>query len=72
MTMQEAFARNLSVCLAERNLSAYKIASESGISHTTIYSYTKSNNRIPNLYSAYKIAKALGVTVDRLLEGCDE
>lgn len=72
MTMQEAFARNLSVCLAERNLSAYQLELESGISQYTIYSYTKSNNRIPNLYSAYKIAKALGVTVDRLLEGCDE
>ncbi len=72
MTVQEAFARNLSMCLAERHLSAYQLEAESGITQTTIYSYTNSNNRTPNLHSAYKIAKALGVTIDSLLEGCDE
>ena len=71
MTVEEAVAKNLRRCLAEREMTMTTLSKLCGIRRETIFSYANAIHGI-RLNRIYFIAKALGVTVNDLLEGCDE
>lgn len=61
----EDFGRRLRVLMADRAMNVSQLASMVGISRQMVYSYLN-NGAIPNLDTAVKIARALGVSVDDL------
>ncbi len=61
----EDFGRRLRVLMADRAMNVSQLASMVGISRQMVYSYLN-NGAIPNLDTAVKIARVLGVSVDDL------
>lgn len=56
----------------EMNLADIKtkeLSAKTHISESTISSYLKTKGALPNIESAYKIAQALGISLDRLVTG---
>ena len=54
-----------------QGMSAKNLASYTGISKRTIDNYLKSDPQEPGVYNAQKIAKALKVSVEYLVTGCE-
>lgn len=71
MTIEEAIAKNIKKRLKEKNLTQKDLHNLSGVSCTCINGYMKMRV-CARLSRVYFIAKALGCTVNDLLEGCDE
>lgn len=55
--------------LEETNMSVYKLSKETGIFQQTLYSLVNGNTSCPRLDHAVKIAKALGIDLNKLKEG---
>lgn len=68
MEMLENFAANVKRLLEDRNMSRQELAKKSEVSYAHINMILK-GDRNPTLYTAIKIAHALGVTLSELLEG---
>ena len=62
---------NLKEYMDKSGLSIHEIAKKSDLTAPAICRY-KSENRTPNLYNAYKIARTLGITLDELCKNVDE
>ena len=73
MMLQDAFAENARRFIQEKGYSdkLYVVAKRGGISKNTIYNILNRNHGV-SLAVAYGLAKALGVTLNDLVEGCDE
>ena len=65
------FGRNISVELIRREMTQKQLANQIGIHPESLSRYC-TGKREPRISWVYKIAKALGCTIDSLLEGCDE
>lgn len=63
---------NFSSCLFKRMYESHMTQSAlsdiSGIPRPTIYRYINDEGRMPNIEYAYKIARALGMTLDELVK----
>lgn len=55
--------------LEETNMSVYKLSKETGIFQQTLYSLVNGNTSCPRLDHAVKIAKVLGIDLNKLKEG---
>lgn len=64
---QDAFGHRLRVLLADRGMSQVELAERAGVTRQTIYSYLYQGTS-PGLSTAVSIARALGVSVDDLVE----
>lgn len=62
------FRENLRSELDFQNLQTKELAERTGINKRTIDSYLAKNGNEPTVGNAYKIARALHVTVERLVE----
>jgi transcriptional regulator with XRE-family HTH domain len=67
------FAQKISTLLKEKGWSVSDLAQASGLTFPTVRSYTAKgkNARIPNLANAFKLADALGVSVEAFKE-CED
>lgn len=63
------FKETLKDELAYKNLQSKELSARTGISLHTINHYLAQNGNAPSAENAYKIAKALGVSVEYLLTG---
>lgn len=63
----KTFGRNMRIRRAALGISQTKLAEKSGISDTTLCQY-ELGNHTPNLASAIKIANALEISLDALLD----
>lgn len=63
---------NFSDCLFKRmyecHMTQSALSDISGIPRPTIYRYLNDEKRMPNIEYAYKIARALGMTLDELVK----
>lgn len=62
------FWKNVKLQIKEKNTKQQAIAEQTGISLSTLRGWV-SLDRLPDVVSAYKIAQALGVTVEYLVTG---
>lgn len=62
-----SIGRNLTIALYDKGLSARELALKIGVSEAMI-SKIKSNERNPSIGVAKKIAKELGITIDKLIK----
>lgn len=63
------FKENLREELRFQDIKVTELSEKTGISVNTLRNYLNGHNALPNIYSAVKIARALGTTVEAL---CDE
>ncbi len=70
MTVEEAFSKNMYRHMKRKGWTFVRLAKESGVTSGHLRSI-KNNRRAPRLDTAYLISKALGVTVNDLIRGCD-
>ncbi|MBO7714657.1 MAG: helix-turn-helix transcriptional regulator [Methanobrevibacter sp.] len=63
-----ALAENIKAKRIEKGLTQGELSSIVGVSRKQICTY-EAGERIPNLYNALRIAKALGTTVEKLAYG---
>lgn len=63
------FGENLKILSVKRKLPLNVVAKKAGISYNTILSYVNERRSLPNVETGYKIAKALGVSVEYLVTG---
>lgn len=68
---REWFARWLRKLMRNRYMSANELSRKSGVSVSNICSYVNAN-LLPSLYTARKICKALGVSLEVLANGAEE
>ena len=71
MTIEQAIAKNVTERLKAQGLTQKDLHKLSGVSCTCINGYLKMRTGA-RLSRIYFIAKALGCTVNDLLEGCEE
>lgn len=71
MIVEEAIAKNLKRLLAENNMTQKKLSELSGVTIETIRGYLYCRYA-PTAIKLYHIAKAFGVPISDLFEGCDE
>ena len=64
---QDAFGHRLRVLLADRGMSQVELAERSGVSRQAVNNYMTRGNS-PSLSTAVDIARALGVSVDDLVD----
>lgn len=64
-----SFKENLKEAMYCKNLTTIQLAAITGINSGTISSYLKTKNSMPPVDKALKLAKALDVTVDFLVNG---
>jgi transcriptional regulator with XRE-family HTH domain len=62
-----ALAENIKAKRTEKNISMEELSGIVGVSKMTISRY-ESGKKIPELYNAIRLAKALGTTVEELAE----
>ena len=65
------FGENLKIECFYRGINLKKLSVMTGVSYTTLLSYTKKNGVLPRVDIAYKISKVLGVSIEFLLTGND-
>lgn len=65
------FKENLKAELKYQDIQIKELAQKTGISRNTIANYLTINGNLPNIESAVKIARALGVSVEFLVTGQD-
>lgn len=67
-TPKEKFALNLKIQMQKKNVSAYKIRKDTGITHSYIYDLCDpENKKMPSMNMMEKIAKYLEIEVEELL-----
>ncbi len=66
------FKENLKEAMYCKNLTTIQLAAMTGINSGTISSYLKTKNSMPPVDKALKLAKALDVSVDFLVNGFEE
>lgn len=66
-----SFKENLKEAMYCKNLTTVQLAALTGINSGTISSYLKTKNSMPPVDKAIKLAKALDVSVDFLVNGFD-
>ena len=71
MTYEEKIGGNIREVRLQKRYSQEKLAGLCGISNTTLSAYENSK-KIPNLTTVAKIAKALGVNIERLYYGDED
>ena len=64
---QDAFGHRLRVLLADRGMSQVELAEQAGVSRQAVNNYMTRGNS-PSLSTAVDIARALGVSVDDLVD----
>ena len=67
-----SFKENLKEAMYCKNLTTIQLAEMTGINSGTISSYLKTKNSMPPVDKALKLAKALDVSIDFLVNGFDE
>ena len=67
-----SFKENLKEAMYCKNLTTIQLAALTGINSGTISSYLKTKNSMPPVDKALKLAKALEVSVDFLVNGFEE
>lgn len=67
-----SFKENLKEAMYCKNLTTVQLATITGINSGTISSYLKTKNSIPPADKALKLAKALDVSVDFLVNGFED
>lgn len=67
-----SFKENLKEAMYCKNLTTIQLAALTGINSGTISSYLKTKNSMPPVDKALKLAKALNVSVDFLVNGFEE
>ena len=65
------FKENLKAELAYRDILVKELAVLSGVNRRTIDNYLRENGSVPSADAAFRIANALGVTVEYLITGKD-
>ncbi len=63
------FAVNVKTECIFQNITLKELSNRTGISYTTILSYTKDAGSLPRVDLAYKVAQALDVSIEFLLTG---
>lgn len=63
------FGNNLKLIRKSHGITKAELAKELGVGVATITNY-EANRRTPSLATVSKIADALGVTMNRLIQGC--
>lgn len=71
MTVRRAFMINFRRLLVEKDYSMKRFSYEHGFSYSIVW-FWANGRACPKLDTAFKVAKALGVTVDDLLEGTEQ
>ena len=66
-----ALGNNVHRILKEKKLNQHDLCRMADVGYSSLSTWV-SGTRTPNAWSLYKIAKALGVTVDELLKGIDD
>ena len=61
------FKENLRAEMEYKDIKPKELSELTGISVNTLRNYINGHNALPNIYSAVKIAKALGTTVENLV-----
>ena len=67
----KAFGNSLRTIAFKKNMKVKDISEASGLCHSTVWSYFWFGGN-PNLFSAYKLAVALGVPISELVGALDE
>jgi len=67
-----AMGRNLAQILRQRNVTRYRLARETGISYSLIWSIAHGNGGLTSAYTLARIAKALDVPLSTLINGGEE
>lgn len=67
--MTNSFSKNVHAECLYLGISLRELAKRTGISYTTILSYTKSDGALPRCDLALRIAKALNVSIEYLMTG---
>ena len=65
--MSSAYLKNLKKLRKKKGWSQEKLAGESGISYQTLIKIEQGRIKNPRLDTLIKLAKALGVSIDKLL-----
>jgi len=65
------FKENLKSELQYKGMLVKELAAESGIKNETLDSYLSARSQLPNIEAGVKIAKALDVSVEYLVDGED-
>ena len=66
-----AFGRNLTKILHEKGIKQARLADKADLSAVSLSRYANGSMQ-PSVYTLYKIAKALGVSMESLITGIDE
>lgn len=69
MTPQRILSQNLNTILAERKMTQRELERRSNISHSTLQRIMSADKTMPTLNTIGKIASALRITTDELLDG---
>lgn len=71
MLAEDVFSVNLKSRMKERGIGARKLSEKTGVSLTTVYE-ARRGRTVPNVITAWKLARGLGATVEDLLKGATE
>ena len=71
MTVEEALAVNLKQLLQEKHMTHRKLCKDADVATSTLACILYKGGGT-TIYTAYKFAKVLGVSVNDLIEGADE
>lgn len=71
MTVRRAFMTNFRRLLVEKDYSMKRFSYEHGFDYSAVSSWAN-GKACPKLDTAFRIASALGVTVDDLLKGAEQ
>lgn len=70
--MDDNFRTNIKNVMKIRNITVKELSEKTNISLNTLNSYLKTDGPVPNVINGFKIAKALGTTVEYLITGIEE
>lgn len=68
MTYSEAIIKRLTELCAEKEYTVNRLATQSGITQSTLENLMKGKTKNPKLKTLHKIATGLGMTVSQLLD----
>ena len=66
-----AVGKNIKLYCRMQNKTLDQLAEEIGVSHDTMSKWTNGRRQITS-YGLYRVSRALGVTMERLMEGIEE
>ena len=68
MTYSQAMSKRLKQICEERNITVNKLATLTGVTHSTIHDLISAKSSNPKLKTLHKIAVGLNMTVSQLLD----